>query len=155
MTRAPHWEHQRTASRIFAALDRWSEGSALGEPNTTPGVLFNESDNVIPDVVWVSRERLATLRDEAGHLTGAPELVVEVLSPGMEQEQRNEEALLAAAEVDDRAVVTAHLERAKYPEFHGLFRSGGDRTRWETRSRFAAGLHFRTAKPRRPPSQRP
>ncbi len=32
--------------------------------------------------------------DEAGHLTGAPELVVEVLSPGAEQERRDKEAKL-------------------------------------------------------------
>jgi len=34
----------------------------------------------MPDVVWASNERLAVLLDEAGHLTGAPELAVEVLS---------------------------------------------------------------------------
>lgn len=32
--------------------------------------------------------------DEAGHLTGAPELVVEVLSSGAEQERRDKEAKL-------------------------------------------------------------
>ena len=26
--------------------------------------------NVVPDVVWISTERLAALMDEAGHLTG-------------------------------------------------------------------------------------
>jgi len=35
-------------------------------------------------MVWASNERLAVLLDEAGHLTGAPELAVEVLSPGVE-----------------------------------------------------------------------
>ena len=34
------------------------------------------------------------LEDEAGHLTGAPELVVEVLSPGKENERRDKEAKL-------------------------------------------------------------
>lgn len=47
-----------------------------------PGIIPSESDNVIPDVVWVSQERLALIEDEAGHLTGFPELIVEVLSPG-------------------------------------------------------------------------
>lgn len=32
--------------------------------------------------------------DEAGHLTGAPALVVEVLSPGVEDERRDREAKL-------------------------------------------------------------
>ncbi len=57
----------------------------------TPGVLFGEANDVIPDVAWISKERLAHLLDEAGHLTGAPELVVEVISPGFIQEQRDRE----------------------------------------------------------------
>ncbi|MBI3733244.1 MAG: Uma2 family endonuclease, partial [Chloroflexi bacterium] len=58
------------------------------------GVLFSDTDNVIPDVVWISQERLASLMDSAGHLTGAPELVVEVLSPGADNERRDREAKL-------------------------------------------------------------
>jgi Uma2 family endonuclease len=57
-------------------------------------VLFSQADSVIPDVVWVSQERLAQIEDEAGHLTGAPELVVEVLSPGKQNEFRDKEAKL-------------------------------------------------------------
>lgn len=59
-----------------------------------PGVIFSQADSVIPDVVWVSRERLAQIEDEAGHLTGAPKLVVEVLSPGKQNEFRDKEAKL-------------------------------------------------------------
>lgn len=58
-------------------------------PAITPGVLFDETDDVIPDVVWISNERLAALMDEAGHLTGAPELAVEVLAFGEKQEKRD------------------------------------------------------------------
>ncbi|WP_315791784.1 Uma2 family endonuclease [Fischerella sp. JS2] len=94
MTRAPHWKHQRSCGRIFRELDFWSDSSGLGQASITPGVLFSETDNVIPDVVWASHERLAVLLDEAGHLTGAPDLVVEVLSPGVENERRDREAKL-------------------------------------------------------------
>jgi Uma2 family endonuclease len=45
-------------------------------------------------VVWVSKERLAILLDQEGHLTGAPELVVEVLSPGVQNERRDREVKL-------------------------------------------------------------
>lgn len=51
--------------------------------------LHNYADNVIPDVVWASHERLATLLDEAGHLTAAPELIVEVLFPGADNQRRD------------------------------------------------------------------
>jgi Uma2 family endonuclease len=94
MTRAPHWKHQRTCLNITLELEVWSRSSGLGQATITPGVLFSETDNVIPDVVWASHERLAVLLDEAGHLTGAPDLVVEVLSPGVENERRDREAKL-------------------------------------------------------------
>lgn len=59
-----------------------------------PGIIFSDSDNVIPDVVLASHERLKNLLDEAGHLTGAQELVVEVLSPGEKNEKRDKETKL-------------------------------------------------------------
>ncbi len=59
-----------------------------------PGVIFTPTDAVIPDVIWISNERLANGIDEAGHLTVAPELIVEVLSPGELNEQRDKEVKL-------------------------------------------------------------
>jgi Uma2 family endonuclease len=89
MTRAPRWSHQKVADNICSALNRWSEKTKLGEATTTPGIIFSEANNVIPDVVWASFERLSLLLDEAEHLTGAPELIVEVLSPGTDNERRD------------------------------------------------------------------
>ena len=59
-----------------------------------PGLIFSDSDNVAPDVMWVSYERLAQIQDEAGHFRGAPELVVEVLSTGRANEDRDRLAKL-------------------------------------------------------------
>ncbi|NJN57199.1 MAG: Uma2 family endonuclease [Leptolyngbyaceae cyanobacterium SL_5_9] len=94
ITRAPRWSHQKVADNICAALNRWSDETGLGEATTTPGIIFSDADNVIPDVVWASKERLAMLLDEAEHLTGAPELIVEVLSPGENNERRDREIKL-------------------------------------------------------------
>ena len=94
VTRAPDWKHQEVCINIGTVLKLWSDGSSLGKPAVTPGIIFSESDNVIPDVVWASNERLERLLDEAGHLTAAPELVVEVLSPGKKNERRDREAKL-------------------------------------------------------------
>lgn len=94
VTRAPHWKHQETCGRIFSSLDAWSRFTGLGRTAINPGIIFTDADNVIPDVVWASTERLAVLLDDAGHLTAAPELVVEVLSLGEEQERRDREAKL-------------------------------------------------------------
>ena len=94
VTRAPHWNHQQTCGRIFSPLDTWSQSTDLGKATIAPGIIFTDADNVIPDVVWASNERLAALLDDAGHLTGAPELIVEVLSAGVENERRDREAKL-------------------------------------------------------------
>lgn len=94
VTRAPHWEHQTTCINIGTVLKIWSDETGLGKAAIAPGIIFSDADNVIPDVVWVSNERLELLLDEAGHLNGAPELVVEVLSFGENNEKRDKEAKL-------------------------------------------------------------
>lgn len=94
VTRAPHWNHQKTCVRISTALDTWSQSTGLGEVTLAPGIIFADADNVIPDVVWATNERLAVLLDDAGHLTAAPELIVEVLSAGVENERRDRETKL-------------------------------------------------------------
>lgn len=60
----------------------------------TPGIIFSESDYIIPDVVWISHQRLANLLNDAGHLTGAPELIVEVLSKGEKDRSRDKKTKL-------------------------------------------------------------
>jgi len=94
MTRAPQWSHQQVAGNICTEINRSPETMAAGRAVAAPGVIFSEADNVIPDVVWASYERLAVLLDPAEHLTGAPELIVEVLSPGAESERRDREVKL-------------------------------------------------------------
>ncbi|KKI99948.1 Uma2 family endonuclease [Prochlorothrix hollandica] len=86
---APHWQHQRICGRISRFLDIWSEETQLGQVVMGPGVIFSEADNVIPDVVWVQQERLGAIVDEAGHLTAAPDLVVEVLSESAKDQVRD------------------------------------------------------------------
>jgi Uma2 family endonuclease len=91
---APHFEHQAACTKGSRALDEWNDETGLGRVFVAPGVIFSESDGVMPDVVWVSRERLAQIADSAGHLRGAPELVAEVLSPGRANERRDRETKL-------------------------------------------------------------
>jgi Uma2 family endonuclease len=94
MTRSPHWNHQKTADNICFELTTWCRLTGRGIACTNPGLIFSDVDNVEPDVIWISKERLANLLDESGHLTGAPELIVEVLSPGTTNERRDKEAKL-------------------------------------------------------------
>jgi Uma2 family endonuclease len=56
-----------------------------------PGVIFSRHDAVEPDVAWLRLARRAAIEAADGHLHGAPELVVEVLSPGAANERRDRE----------------------------------------------------------------
>ncbi|MGF1574504.1 MAG: Uma2 family endonuclease [Cyanophyceae cyanobacterium] len=91
VTRAPHVGHQEAGGNIHIELGIWSRQTGLGKSLLTPGLVFSPMDAVIPDLVWISRERLAEGLDAAGHLTVAPELVVEILSPGATNEHRDRE----------------------------------------------------------------
>ncbi|MGB7441837.1 MAG: Uma2 family endonuclease [Coleofasciculaceae cyanobacterium] len=94
VTRAPHIRHQGAGGNIHVELELWSRQTQLGKPFQAPGIIFTPNDAVIPDLVWISHERLANGIDNAGHLTVAPELIVEVLSPGELNEQRDKEVKL-------------------------------------------------------------
>ena len=94
VSKAPGWEHQHALGRTYQSLQTWNDRSGLGLALVTPGLVFAEDDDVIPDVVWISLERLAAVVDRAGHLTAAPELVVEIVSPGRENERRDREIKL-------------------------------------------------------------
>ncbi len=94
VTRAPHIQHQGAGGNLHFELEAWSRQTKLGKPFQTPGVIFTPTDAVIPDVVWISQTRLETGVDAAGHLTIAPELMIEILSPGGENEQRDKEVKL-------------------------------------------------------------
>jgi Uma2 family endonuclease len=114
VTRAPHLRHQAVTRNISTVLQNWSSQTKLGEAFPTPGVIFTDADNVIPDVVWISTARLAQLTDEAGHLTGAPELIVEILSPGATNERRDREVklkLYSAQGVQEYWIVNYQLQQ--------------------------------------------
>jgi Uma2 family endonuclease len=94
VTRTPHIRHQGAASNLNIYLGTWSKETGLGSTFQAPGVIFTPSDAVIPDLVWASQARLAHGLDDAGHFIVAPELMVEILSPGAQNEQRDREVKL-------------------------------------------------------------
>jgi Uma2 family endonuclease len=94
VSKQPHYHHQRLCLRLGGLLDAWCLQTGAGEANAAPGLIFGENDDVAPDLVWISRERLATALQEDGKLHTAPELVVEVLSPDVTNEHRDREVKL-------------------------------------------------------------
>ncbi|MEW6129807.1 MAG: Uma2 family endonuclease [Acidobacteriota bacterium] len=93
MSRQPFNEHQRVCGKLFNKLANWSEVSNSGEPFFAPGLIFAEDDDVAPDLIWISKKRLVDYKPD-DHFHVAPELVIEVLSFGKEQERRDRETKL-------------------------------------------------------------
>ena len=94
VTRAPHWKHQTTCGNFYFELKAWSKITGLGYAAMGAGVIFGDKDDVISDVVWISKERYEILIDQAGQLLGAPDIAIEVLSAGTENERRDREVKL-------------------------------------------------------------
>ena len=87
MTPAPSWPHQYSLGRLHVVLDNWVFPRGLGIVVEAPvGVVLDEEDGVQPDLIYISRER-AQIISERG-VEGAPDLVVEVLSPSTEARDR-------------------------------------------------------------------
>ena len=80
MTPSPTHRHQAVVVRLTIALGNFVEKNALGEVFVAPlDILFDEHTVLQPDILFISRDRLGILGDEI--VEGAPDLVVEVLSP--------------------------------------------------------------------------
>lgn len=88
VSRAPRLTHQRVSANIFACLILYLKQNPVGEVLATPGVIFNQYNAVIPDLVYMSRETIAAVATGT-HITGAPDLAVEILSPGAEGTRRD------------------------------------------------------------------
>ena len=94
VSKQPSWHHQHICFRIGKELDSWNDKTGAGQINLAPGLIFAEDDDVAPDVVWLSNERLTRTLADDGKLHAAPELVIEVISPGRANERRDREAKL-------------------------------------------------------------
>lgn len=89
-----HFFHQSVCANVACLLGNWGRETGLGLPVLAPGVIFAEDEDVAPDVVWCSHERLALILEEDGYLHAAPELIAEVLSPDGDDERRDREVKL-------------------------------------------------------------
>ncbi|HYU32590.1 MAG TPA: Uma2 family endonuclease [Thermoanaerobaculia bacterium] len=81
VTNAPsRWHQKAVTNLIYFFMDLLRREPTLGEVYTAPfEVLFSVHDVALPDLVFVSQERIGILTDK--NIQGAPDLIVEVLSP--------------------------------------------------------------------------
>lgn len=84
----PRFRHQQVAMNVSWVLSTLSREHGLGEVVQRPiGVRLDVDTVVEPDVLFVSADRLDII-DREGAVLGAPDLVVEVLSPSNREYDR-------------------------------------------------------------------
>ncbi len=80
MSPAPKTFHQRILGRLFTAFSNFLKKSRLGEVFIAPtDVVLSDFDVVEPDLVFIASANLHLITEN--NIQGAPDLVVEVLSP--------------------------------------------------------------------------
>jgi len=95
MSPSPSVDHQRIAGALFAELRAHLQANQLGEALVAPvDVLLADTTIVVPDLVYVSRARAALITRRA--VEGAPDLLVEILSPSSTRRDRHTKAALYA-----------------------------------------------------------
>lgn len=85
---APELIHQRAIGKLYFVVASFLVENPIGEILYGPGVILSDYDGVIPDLVYLSsdrREQIAT----GTRIYGGPNLVIEVLSPGMQNIERD------------------------------------------------------------------
>ena len=90
----PHTRHQIACSRIMFQLELWNSNGRPGVVIPAPGVIYSKREAVAPDVVWVSAARFQQIMGKDGKLHGSPELMIELLSPGKANAERDREKKL-------------------------------------------------------------
>jgi len=78
---APNTKHQRVSRNLEMALIKHTQDRDLGEILHAPYDVVLSDDNVVqPDILFVRKERAGIIGE--ANLKGAPDLVIEILSPG-------------------------------------------------------------------------
>jgi Uma2 family endonuclease len=123
VTPSPLSKHQLVVSRIAAAFFRFLDDHPIGELFMAPlDVILSDYDVLEPDLLFILNERLSIMQD---WIRGAPDLVIEVLSPTTARQDRGPELKAYArfgvpeywiVDLDNRAVEVYRLAQTGYPE---------------------------------------
>lgn len=92
---APRTTHQRTLLELALNVGRHVKDHDLGEVFTAPtDVYLTDTDIAQPDLLFISRDRAGVITEL--NIQGAPDLVVEVLSPSTAERDRGYKRALYA-----------------------------------------------------------
>jgi Uma2 family endonuclease len=82
VTPSPNNKHQRVSVDLTVMIGGWLETHPIGRIYHAPfDVVFSNFDVVEPDLLYMSASRMATILTPQ-HVRGAPDLVIEIASPG-------------------------------------------------------------------------
>jgi Uma2 family endonuclease len=85
---APNLMHQTVSMNLGVNIKNYLSRNPIGVVWATPGVILSKFSGVIPDLVFVSNDRRAEIAS-GDRITGAPDLMIEIVSPGTENERRD------------------------------------------------------------------
>jgi Uma2 family endonuclease len=84
---SPRRSHQEAAFRLATLLDAHARARGLGKVYIAPfDVILDRTTVLVPDVIFVARDRLGIVAERG--VEGAPDLIVEILSPGTGRRDR-------------------------------------------------------------------
>ncbi len=88
VSRAPGLPHQMVLANLLTLIRIFLTQNSIGKTWPTPGVIFDDLNTAIPDLIFVSDEHIEAIAS-GERVTGAPDLVIEIISPGTENERRD------------------------------------------------------------------
>ena len=87
MVPAPIPYHQDVSKNLFLLLDNYVEDRNLGKVYYAPIDVVLSNENIVqPDILFISKQRLSIITEK--NIQGAPDLVVEILSPGTAEKDK-------------------------------------------------------------------
>lgn len=105
MSPAPDFDHQDTVYELAGLLRAYVKEKSLGKVVGAPiDVYLNQTNVYQPDVLFLAKERMHLVQQ--GRVKGAPDLIIEVLSPGTENyDKRTKKKVYEQASVKEYWIV--------------------------------------------------
>jgi Uma2 family endonuclease len=119
LTPAPKISHQNASGNLFEILRVFVRKNKLGRVFAAPvDVVLSQYDVIEPDFVFISREREKTITED--NVRGAPDLVVEILSPSSaELDRKTKLRLYEQYGVREYWLISTEAENIQVLVLHG------------------------------------
>ena len=131
VTPSPNTAHQRIVGNLYFALRGYLHAHTMGEVFMAPfDVVFSQFDVVEPDLLYISKERREVLTTQ--NVRGAPDLVIEVGSPGTRRRDETiKRRLFERSGVPEYWIVDPDLDVVRLYRREGDVYVGRSNCRWK------------------------